>query len=225
MAKKRGAHTYRPRVCQGPSPSTAGPSSSAVAGSPAANIAAAGPSSAASPSATVAGAGPRAPAVRPTTTPAVVAPAASDTEGSSSVTPAQMRYHTRFGPTPPVPLHPRPARRAPPAKRAWTSSLGSHHHRDLGPRPLHLIRVLPKPQTCPRGPSSGGLTSPTTPSRGMLATGIEIFMGSCTMISRPLPRTRGSEIPCSSYSDTIWSHLWCRVSTTILGSSPSSITR
>ena len=102
---------------------------------------------------------------------------------------------------------------------------GGHHHRDLGPRPLHLIRVLPEPQTCPRGPSSGGLTFRATPSRGMLAAGIEIIMGSCTMISRPLPRTQGFEIPCSSYSDTIWSHLWCRVSTTILGSSPSSITR
>ena len=102
---------------------------------------------------------------------------------------------------------------------------GSHHHRDLGARLLHLIRVLPETQTCPRGPSSGCLTSPATPYRGMLAARIEIIMGSFTMITRPSLRTRGSEIPCSSYSDTIWSHLWCHVSTTILGSSPSSITR
>ena len=102
---------------------------------------------------------------------------------------------------------------------------GSHHHRDLGPRLLHLIMVLPEPQTCPRGPSSGSLTSPAIPYRRMLAAGTKIIMGSCTMISRPLLRTRGFEIPCSSYSDTIWSHLWCRDSTTILESSPSSITR
>ena len=37
--------------------------------------------------------------------------------------PAQRRYHTRVGPTPPAPSHPRPARRAPTAKRARTSGL------------------------------------------------------------------------------------------------------
>ena len=37
---------------------------------------------------------------------------------------AQSRYHTRVGPTPSAPLHPRPARRAPPAKRARTSGRG-----------------------------------------------------------------------------------------------------
>ena len=36
---------------------------------------------------------------------------------------------------------------------------GSRHHRDLGPCPLHLIRVLLEPQTCPRGPSSAALLS------------------------------------------------------------------
>ena len=55
---------------------------------------------------------------------AVQSPAAGDAEGSSSVAPAQRRYHTRVGPTPPAPSHPRPARRAPPAKRARTSGLG-----------------------------------------------------------------------------------------------------
>ena len=102
---------------------------------------------------------------------------------------------------------------------------GSHLRQDPGRRPLHLIRVFPEPQTCLRGPSSGNLTSPATPSWGMLAAGIEIFMGRCTMISRRLLRTRGSETPCSSNSDTIRSHLWCRVSSIILGSSPSSIIR
>ena len=114
MAKKRGAHTYRPWVGQGLSPSAAGPSS-AAAGSPAADIAAVGPSAAA------VGAGPRASVVRPT---AAAAPAAGDAEGSSSVAPAQRRYHTRVGPTPPAPSHPRPARRTPPAKRARTSGPG-----------------------------------------------------------------------------------------------------
>ena len=44
--------------------------------------------------------------------------------GSSSVAPAQRRYHTRVSPTPPDPSHPRPAQRAPQPKRAWTSGPG-----------------------------------------------------------------------------------------------------
>ena len=50
--------------------------------------------------------------------------AAVDANGSSFMAPAQKRYHTRVGPTPPAPSHPRPARRAPPPKRARTSGLG-----------------------------------------------------------------------------------------------------
>ena len=50
--------------------------------------------------------------------------AAADAEGSSSVAPAQRRYHTRVGPTPPAPSHPRPALRSPPHKRARTSGPG-----------------------------------------------------------------------------------------------------
>ena len=38
--------------------------------------------------------------------------------------PAPHRYATRVGPIPPSPPHPRPTRRAPPSKRARTSSLG-----------------------------------------------------------------------------------------------------
>ena len=102
---------------------------------------------------------------------------------------------------------------------------GSHLLRDPGRHPLHLIKVLPEPQIYLRHPSSDGLTSPTTPSRGMLAAEREISMGRCTTISRHLPRTRGSESPCSSYSDTIWIHSWCYISTIILGSSSSSIIR
>ena len=139
--------------------------------------------------------------------------------------PAQRRYHTRVRPIPPTSSHSRPARRAPPAKRARTSGPGESS--------LSRSRALPSPpyQGVAGAPnlSSGSIIRrpyfPATPSRGMLAAGIEIIMGSYTMISWPLLRTRGSEIPCFSYSDTIWSHLWCRINTTILGSSPSSITR
>ena len=38
--------------------------------------------------------------------------------------PAQRRYHTRVGPTPPAPSHPRQTRRPPPPKRVWTSGPG-----------------------------------------------------------------------------------------------------
>ena len=44
--------------------------------------------------------------------------------GSSAVELAPRQYHTRVGPTPPSQPHPRPARRAPPSKRARTSSPG-----------------------------------------------------------------------------------------------------
>ena len=44
--------------------------------------------------------------------------------GSSSNAPAPKRYPTWVSPTPPAPSHPRPARRAPPSKRAKTSGLG-----------------------------------------------------------------------------------------------------
>ena len=125
MVKTRGAHTFRSRVRQGPSPPAADPSS-AAAWSPAADVVVAGPSSAtcpssaAGPSAAAVGAGRRA----PTAAPVVAAPAAGDTEGSSFVAPARGKYHTRIGPTPPAPSHPRPARRAPSAKRARISGPG-----------------------------------------------------------------------------------------------------
>ena len=115
MVKTRGAHTYRPRVDQGPSPPAAGPSPAAADPSSASTD----PFSAAGPSVVAVGAGPSAPAERST-----AAPAAGDAEGSSSVAPAQRRYHTWVGPTPPTPSHPRPARRAPLAKRPQTSGPG-----------------------------------------------------------------------------------------------------
>ena len=167
MEKTRGAYTFRSRVRQGPS--------SPANGSSAADIVSVGPSAVAGPSIAATGTDPSAPAARPT-----VAPAAGDAEGSSSVAPAQRRYHTRVGPTPPAPSHPRPSRRALLAKRLRHQPQGSHHHLDPRPRPLHLIRVLPEPQTYLRGPSSDDLTSLTTPFREMLVAGIEIFMGRCT---------------------------------------------
>ena len=71
--------------------------------------------------AAAAGAGPSVPAAHPHSDAVSPAPAARDAEGSSSMAPTQRRYHTRVGPTPPAPSHPKPAWRAPPAKRARTS--------------------------------------------------------------------------------------------------------
>ena len=100
---------------QGPSPHAAGPSPT-TADSSTTDAAVDGPTTArAGPSTVAAGAGP--------IVPAAAAPAARDAEGSSSMAPSQMRYHTRIRPTPPAPLHPRPARRAPPAKKPQTSGL------------------------------------------------------------------------------------------------------
>ena len=93
MAKTRGAHSFRPQVRQSPTAPAIGPS------------------------AAVAGPGLSVPPARPTDALASPAPAAGDAESSSSVAPTQRRYHTRVGPTPPAPSHPRPARSAPPAKR------------------------------------------------------------------------------------------------------------
>ena len=114
MAKTRGAHSFRSWVRQGPSPSAAGPAATGPSAS----------SVAADPSIAVAGAGPSVLVAHPTATPATPALAAGDAEGSSSVAPTQRRYHTRVGPTPPAPSHPRPARRAPSTKRAQTSGIG-----------------------------------------------------------------------------------------------------
>ena len=117
MAKTRGAHSFRPQVHRGPTPLAAGPSPAVIDPTTAGSVAA-GPSVAA------ADVGPSAPAARPTAAPTAATPAVGDAEGSSSVAPAQRRYHTRAGPTPPAPTHPISARRAPLAKGAQTSGLG-----------------------------------------------------------------------------------------------------
>ena len=110
-------------------------------------------------------------------------------------------------------------------RRPGLHAQGSHPLRDPGRHPLHLIRVLPEPQTYLRHPSLGGPTSLATPSLGMLTAEGDISMERFTTISQHLPWTRSSETPCSLCSDTIWSRSWCRVSSIILGSSSSSIIR
>ena len=134
MAKTRGAHSFRPRVRQGPSPPATGSSPLAV-----------GPSSA-SPSAAAVGASPSVPAVR--------LPAAVDAKGSSSMAPAHRRYYTRVGPTPPALMHPRPARRAPPTKRARTS----------GPRESSTLRSRAPPSP----PYQGIAGAPDLSSRSII---------------------------------------------------------
>ena len=146
MAKTRGAHTYRPRVRQGPSPPTVGPFPAST-GSSSTDTAAADPTAAAAcPSAAAAGADPSALVARPT-----AAPAAGDAVGSSSMAPAQRRYHTRVGPTPPSPSHPRPAWRAPPAKRARASGPGeSSSSRSRAPPSPPYQGVVGAPNLSPR---------------------------------------------------------------------------
>ena len=144
----RGAHTFRPRVRQGSSPSATGPSSAAAGPS----STTAGPSSAVVPSAVAVGAGLKAPAVRPTAAPAATASAAGDAEGSSSMAPAQRRYHTRVEPTPPAPSHPRRTRRTPPAKKART--------------------------LCPRESSSSRSRAPPSPPYQGVARAPDLYPGS-----------------------------------------------
>ena len=110
-------------------------------------------------------------------------------------------------------------------RRPGLQAQESHPLRDPGCHPLHLIRVLPEPHIYLWHPSSGGLTSPATPSWGILAAWGEISLERFTTTSRHFPQTRGSETPCSLCNDTIWSRSWCRISSIILGSSSSSIIR
>ena len=133
MTKTRGAHSFRPWVRQGPTPPTSGP----FTAGPSAGFVATGPSAAAGPSVAAAGAGLSMPTTRSTANAASPAPTAGDANGSSSVAPAQRRYHTQVGPTPPAPSHSRPARRSPLAKEPRTS----------GPRESSTSRsrALPSP--------------------------------------------------------------------------------
>ena len=82
---------------------------------------------------------------------------------------------------------------------------GSRPPREPECHPNRLIKALLEPRTYPLHPLSGGLTSITAPSRGILTTMREICTGRFTTISRHLPRTRSSENPCSLCRDTTWS--------------------
>ena len=98
MAKTRGAHSFRPQVRQDLTPPAAGPSAAGpTAAGPASGPSASSPTAVGAgitgPSAAAAGTGPSVPAVRPIIAAASLAPAAGDAEGSSSVAPAQRRYH------------------------------------------------------------------------------------------------------------------------------------
>ena len=57
-------------------------------------------------------------------------------EESQGVEPPSRRYHTRVGPRPPSPVHPRPPRRAPPSKRTRTSGPGESS--GSRPEPIQL---------------------------------------------------------------------------------------
>ena len=56
-------------------------------------------------------------------TPPALASDSISKEAQASEPPSK-RYQTRVGPRAPSPVHPRPCRRAPPSKRAWTSGPG-----------------------------------------------------------------------------------------------------
>ena len=191
MAKTREAHSFRLPVRKTSLPPT-GTSTPGVAVAASLRSVAARPSTSAVAS--------LAPA-------AVQGAAAADAEGSSSVAPAQRRYHTRVGPLrllhriPGQPGGPHPLR------GLGLQAPGSRTPRDLERHPHHLIRALPEPHTYPLHPLSGGLTSLAVPSWGMLTAEGEISTGRFTTISRHFPRTQSSETPCSSCRDTIWSRL------------------
>ena len=58
-------------------------------------------------------------------------------EKSQGAEPPSRRYHTRVGPRPPSPIHPRPPRRAPPSMQARTS--GSGESSRSKPKPLQPL--------------------------------------------------------------------------------------
>ena len=144
MAKTRRAHSFRPRVRQSPTPPVGTSTPGVVVASGPSAAATRPPASAASPAA--AATRPSAVAAASPAPAAVQGAAVADAKGCSSVAPAQRRYHTRVCPTSPAPSHPRPARRAPPPKRAQTS----------GPEESSTSR----PQTPPSPPYQGIARAP-----------------------------------------------------------------
>ena len=67
------------------------------------------------------------------TAPALVP--ASISEEAHASEPSSRQYQTRVGPRAPSPVHPRPRRRAPPSKRAWTSGPGESSRSRPEPSP------------------------------------------------------------------------------------------
>ena len=83
------------------------------------------PAGSSNPGLTVVVAAPAAPAAAAAMpAPTTASATAQDIPASTVATPVLRRYHTRVGPIPPSPPHPRPSQRAPPSKRARTSGLG-----------------------------------------------------------------------------------------------------
>ena len=141
-------------------------------------------------------------------TPAAVQSPAGDVEGSSSMAPAQRRYHTWVGPTPPASSHPRPARTSGPRESSTSRSRAppSPPYRGISGAPdLSPASIIRRPYF------------PCDPIPRNIGCKGSDFHGEVYSISRHFPQTRGSETPCSSCSDTIYSHSWCRVSSIILG--------
>ena len=104
MVRTRGAHRYRPRV-QFSTPKIEGADTSRVAAAHSPTHVTETP-----------------PALAPTTAMIQGLAPASISEEAQASKPPSRRYQTRVGPRPPSPVHPRPPRRAPPSKRAQTSS-------------------------------------------------------------------------------------------------------
>ena len=141
MVKTRGGHTLQPRVRHSSPPSVGSSnprSTTATAAVPASTAATvAMPAVAAAQGSLLVGSS--------------SAPASSHPPGAAA--PVPRRYHTRVGPTPPSPPHPRPSWRAPQSKRARTSSLGE----SSSSRP-------PEPQSPPTQGLLGDLLSDLSPA-------------------------------------------------------------
>ena len=69
-------------------------------------------------------------------------------EEAQGFEPPSRRYHTRVGPRPPSPVHPRPPRRAPPSKRALTSNSGESSRSRPEPSPPPTAQIS-SPQLSP----------------------------------------------------------------------------
>ena len=118
MVHTRGGHRYRPRVqTRAPARDGTGTSRAATGHSPTQDAEAP-------------------PALTPDAAVMQIPSSTAILEEAQGSEPPSRRYHTRVGPRPPSPMHPRLPRRAPPSKRAWTSSPGESSHSRPEPLPL-----------------------------------------------------------------------------------------